>query len=723
MLLLSIFLVFISAFFIANVLDSKNLTNNIIYIFLLIFANIVFTFEFLSLFSGISKINVLIVNFIIGFVSIVYWVINNGPIIKFNFKAILNKIVQVIKLDKTIALLLCGFIFACIVSLFLIAIIPGIDIDSTTYRVVRAMFWIAHGNLNHFPIAEARVLMFPINSEILYAWFMLFLNNDNFLFIFNFCGLGFFLTVLYGLLSEITISLRRKLWVILVVASIPFIILRYTGLDTGLLITGLALGTIYLYIRYLKDEKESLGYMSALALALGVGTKTTMILLLPALILWFIWYSWYCKQRVFYKPLLRFSLYFILNFLLFSAYNYISNYINYGHFISSLNIALIHTNSDGFFSTFSNLFRYVFDFFSFPEFLWSANLSSIFIYFRDSILTLLNANVGFGRTHAVYNYIPHSVSSASAALGFFGPLLFIPMYIVAIKNSILFKNRKQLLLVSLLYLFLVTVVIMSYKLAFMSYNIRFLITFALLTTPIIFYAYSKRYHWYKLIITLIAFVYMVALSINITLYPLKQIVKVINDGASISLLRKITECSFYKEDLNIHKYKVRDIACRVQENIKKYNPKNRILYFSSSADSIMPILRLMFEGYTIETALASEIDNVNLDDYNIIIIRDNYQASSTNFSFQSIDHEGNAYNQGILCNYWSFNKSFIKNLSNEYQLFDESRCHFTRKFFKIHNNLKLHSKSTYRVGRNEDGSVKYQTYRFYENLNNPVIKD
>ena len=176
LLLCSIILVLLSAFFIANIFDSKNAVNNIIAFFLAAFANIVLTFEILSLFQGISRTNVLIVNSLFAILSFIPWNLKKYPVLKFNFKEAINKFLVAAKLDKTILFMTLAFIFACLVSLWLISFVPGIDVDSTTYRVVRALFWVEQGSLNHILAPDPRMVMFPINSEILYAWFILFLQ-------------------------------------------------------------------------------------------------------------------------------------------------------------------------------------------------------------------------------------------------------------------------------------------------------------------------------------------------------------------------------------------------------------------------------------------------------------------------------------------------------------------------------------------------------------------
>ena len=722
LLFCSILLVVISSAFIAVSFASKNLVNYIIYFLLSAFANVVLTFEILSLLSGISRTNVLIVNFVFAVLSLILWLAKKCPSADFDLKSGWKKFLTAIKLDKTILYLFLGFMFTCIVSLVLISFLPGIYIDSTTYRIIRALYWIKYGNLNHFHAADARILMFPINSEILYAWFMLFLKSDLWLFIFNFCGTGLFLTALYGLLSEVTTSLRRKLWVVFIAAAIPFVLVRFTGLDTGVLISALVMCSMYLYMRFMKERDDFMCFMAALALALGVGTKTTVIMLMPALGLWLLWYSFYTIKKDFYRPLIKFAIYFIVSFILFASYNYILNFINYGNFIAATNIALAHSNTDGVLSTFSNLYRYIFDFFSFPEYVWSAQLSTKILTLRDGLLNLLHANYGFGRTAVNFPYVNHSVSTAVSSVGFFGPLLFIPAYIYTIYKSFRVKNRRSLILVSFVYMFLIAVFLMAYKLAFMSFNIRFLTTFILLTVPVISYFYYKKYGFYKIFITFVALAYMFTIPVNISLYPVNGILDVFRQGASVKKLHSLMECTFLNGHLDINNYDVRELSCLVKDAILQFRPENKILYFVSTDEPLMPMTRLIFDGYSIDFALATDIDKINLNDYNIILLCENTQTSSTIFSLNiNLDKNGYTYNDGVLCSYLDYHSNIIKDMPIDENQVDRTVCYFNKDFVKIHN-LRFLTGNTYIVGRNSDGTWKYKTFDFYENLNNPLVR-
>ena len=101
LLLCSIVLVLASSFFLANCVDFKNIVNNIISFWLIAFANVVLTFEILSLFSAISQTNILYVNLAFAILSTIFWVCKKCPVIHVDWKSCFKNILTAVKLDKT----------------------------------------------------------------------------------------------------------------------------------------------------------------------------------------------------------------------------------------------------------------------------------------------------------------------------------------------------------------------------------------------------------------------------------------------------------------------------------------------------------------------------------------------------------------------------------------------------------------------------------------------
>ena len=129
----------------------------------------------------------------------------------------------------------------------------------------------------------------------------------------------------------------------------------------------------------------------------------------------------------------------------------------------------------------------------------------------------------------------------------------------------------------------------------------------------------------------------------------------------------------------------------------------------------------MFKGYHIDTGLASELDKINFDDYNIILTCDDKQTNRTFFSDKNLDENGYYYKNGVFCSYLNRDFKYIKNFSKEKNFLSHEECVFQKNFADEHD-LQLDFWIRYNVGMDADGKPVKQTFRFYENKNNPIIK-
>ena len=108
--------------------------------------------------------------------------------------------------------------FMCAGILLIIGVVyPIVNADAWSYHLNRCVFWIMHGNLNHFTISDIRNLCLPINSEILYTWLLLFVRTDFCIGIFSLCGYILAITSLIEIFEHLGFCMRRKLWIIFII--------------------------------------------------------------------------------------------------------------------------------------------------------------------------------------------------------------------------------------------------------------------------------------------------------------------------------------------------------------------------------------------------------------------------------------------------------------------------------------------------------------------------
>lgn len=707
--LMSLCLVIMFAFFIANVFDSKNIVNNIIYFLLTAFANVVLTFEILSLFSKISISGVLLLNILSVSAALVLWVIKKRPVLIINFSEILKRLKTVLLSDKTLLILSIGFLFMCFVSLVLEIILPSIDAASIFYHVVRALFWIENGNLGHFIAADSRLLDFPINSEILYTWVLLFVKKDVGLSFFSLAGYVLFITSLFGLLSQFNFSIRRKLWIILIVSCFPSVITYISSTETNIIIAGLIVSCLYLYLNFIKKGNFVSIFMSALALALAVGTKTSAILCIPAIITWFGFVGVIYKKNVL-KLMGVFTAFFTINFVLFASYNYILNYFDYGHFISSQSMTYAHQNLNGIKGFWFNLINYFFMMFKFPMVENVYPLSDNLININISLLKFLGIPPGFG----VYSNESGGkiIDASRSGLGLLGILVFLPCVVISFLR--LFRKQKinHRLINSFSVIFLISFLLMSYSLVYMSFNIRFIVTFALISSPVLYYSYTKKFTFYKFIVAVCAFCYLIYVPLNIMDKPFIQVMNLFKNGKTISQVRYLGYCSSYYEAEN------NDVnsGCFLRNFIRKFNKNNKILYFPQEGENLLVIKLLQFEGYDIDINLIENADKINFEKYNLVITLENRQASNLFNNADKID--GATYRgKDFYCYYNEADGDMA--LLNKVSKLYISYCRFDDFYFF---NKLYRSDDVLIYKENIENQINEFKYNVYENLNNPVIK-
>lgn len=709
--LLSLILVFGFAFFTANILDSKNVINNIVYVCLSAFAEIVFTFEVLSLFSEISLNHVLYFNILLFCINLFIWIIKGRPVIKINYTNVFRIFWSALKRDKILAFLLAGFLFMMIVSVFLIIIFPASEAAAVTYHVVRALFWIDHGNLNHFNIADARALTFPINSEILYMWVMLFLKKDTGLCGFSLTAFLFYIVSFYGVLSKFTVSLRRKLWCIFIVSSFTAVITYLSSTETNIILAALVMSGLYLMLEYFKKYKFTVAFMASLAFALALGVKTSAFFILPAVIIWFLVCGIHYRVQNIYKNFIIWAALLFINFLIFSSYNYILNFINYGDFVSIPSIMQSHKNIFGLKGFFFNTVNYLIMMFKLSEFDGIYNFSDLSFHILMKLVHILHQPFLIG--HYTNDSTFRIISADRSGLGLNGILVFLPCLILAFKGVWSRKNNKKFLISSFSIIFLIAFLIMAYSVIYMSFNIRFIVTFALISAPVIYFSYCRRLNFYKILVALVAIISYVYVSLHITHSNVLYLINYFRQGYSVEKIRETARCSSISQIIDD---KYLSAYCTIRNYIKSYDRRNKFLYFSQETDALLPIKLLQFEDYCIDVDLLEDLENIELDEYNILILLDNRQFSTM---FHNVDRlEAGVYRgDGFYCVYNEVNGKMVfdPDLTAPYL----SNCTLTEDFRQKRG---FRFRDVLVFSENFDGIDRKFKYYIYENLNNPVIK-
>ena len=620
--IISFLLIFISSYFLTSILEPKKNILGLIYLVLIAFAQIVLTFEVLSLFTAINQIWVLILNALFFTSSMYFWQKKSKPCWSLDCGNFRNRVINSFKLDKSLMWLYVGFCAFLIVTFILCLVLPITNSDAQAYHVARSVFWVLQGSLNHFDVADIRNLCLPINSEILYSWVLLFIKKDALLGFFSFAGYFLSIISIYNILALLGYSTRKKLWVIFIISSFSSVIVQVSSTETDIIIAGLILSSIFLFWYALKHDKKTPVFMSSLAYALAIGTKTTSLIALPGVGLFLLALCFYFKK---YKPLALFLGFGIINFLIFSAYNYILNYIQFSNFMGSISFMVVSKNYYGIKGLISNFIKYIFMFFDFTGFRWSDYIGPNLTILRDSILKFLHLgyiNDGLYTTPYVVNRLLLEPVMGAGILGF---LVYLPCVIRAILNPLFkSKSKKSWFLFVFAVLFIVNMLILSYLLAYMSFSVRFVMSFMLISSPILVYSYLSKKNILKYIIIAFSLFYLMGVSTHLWARPFVKIVRTLIEHPSITYLREVAQCKTYEK---IPQYS--SGTCPLRHRLQKSFPKDtKILAFLSTSDSIYLLKSLELDGFKIDVRTMEDVKKIDFSKYNIIISTNKGQSAT-----------------------------------------------------------------------------------------------
>ena len=511
-----------------------------------------------------------------------------------------------------------------------------------------------------------------------------------------------------------------------------------------MIIAGLIISSIYLFWYGLKTKRLIPVFMSALAYALAVGTKTTACVMVPGCAIGFTALAVYYNKKEFYKPLLQFIGFGILNFIIFSSYNYILNFIDFGNMFGSKYILASHENFYGVRAVPANFIKYLFMFVDFAGFMWNQYLSVHIESLRDTLLSALNLSVyrdGFFSADA--NRL--TLAEPVMGMGVLGLILYFPFWIFALFKPLCSRNKRDVVIFGFALLLVINLLFLSYKLAFMSYSIRFLMSFCVISSPILVYSYSRRNNPYKFIVVLFAMYYLCLVSTHVYSRPFAKILGYFKAGYTIQQIREKARCSLIvfldklsPEDKIVYSKICISESCMLSDYIKKnIDKRNKIIFFANTPERLLNIKMLDFEGYNIDYGSVEDIDSFDMNKYNLAIFDGDSNIITNIKQFDKrkydvfVDSNGNLINKtlsGNYCVYTRYHDEIVAANNNSEKVPFIGVCYYTDNY--LYDRFKFKYLTTYTVdlnfikdiGIDSEKSKLIWRYRIFENQSNPMIK-
>jgi 4-amino-4-deoxy-L-arabinose transferase-like glycosyltransferase len=193
----------------------------------------------------------------------------------------------------------------------------------------RVGYWLQHGSFFPWPTSRVLQLIYPLDAQLQMYWTVLFIHSDALVGFVQWtaalaCGVGIF-----ALARFLGWSRPQSAFAALVFPGFPLVLLQSTTTQNDLVIAALALPALYFLLLGLKTGQNSLLLLAGLSLGLALGTKQSSFFILVSLLI-ILALVWLKERKGMLRPLARWLGYTMVCFLLFSAYQYVINWVNFG---------------------------------------------------------------------------------------------------------------------------------------------------------------------------------------------------------------------------------------------------------------------------------------------------------------------------------------------------------------------------------------------------------
>jgi hypothetical protein len=618
--LISFIMVLSSSYFLTSVIESKKPGNALLYLVLIFITQIILGTEILSLCGQVNAAGMIIVNSITFLISLAIWAHMKTPVLTLPKENLIKgKIIPALRKDRILLILAAFFLFSLVLSLFYTLIIPSNSWDGMSYHLARIGFWLQNGSLAHYNTGIVRQLAFPVNSEILILWPMIFLKRDYMAIFPEFLSYLGCIGLIWLYLSYFKVSVRRILWAILIFGSLPAVILEASSVQTNLLVAFLLFCSFYLYIYGIKEDDKKAVIFSAIAFVISFGVKYTAFLFLPVLVGIYVFIAKREQIKPCYKPLLLLLAAFIPAFVFLSSYNYILNFIDFGNFIAPVPYLAKNSVPWGYHSFTANLIRYLLLFIDFTGLKSMSTYSPMLLGIKDYLFHLFGLQSADGLAYADITGINTTIHENFSTFGILGFVLFLPLVFKYSLTNLKAARDKMFYICLTGVITIGFILSISMFMGFVIWTNRYLLSAVALSAPIFALSYKRRTTIFKIIIMLIVLFNYIVITPGNAAKPLFSVIKLFGIG----------DYNKFRQEIRLryeNAFSIRSKYYYVVNYLGKIAKDNaKVVVIASDYDWIYPFFEENPTWKIYAPRYESLFRKKNYDDYDFIIFFDDTQ--------------------------------------------------------------------------------------------------
>ena len=177
-------------------------------------------------------------------------------------------------------------VVAGVINLVLVVFLAPANLDGLSYHLARMAYYLQHGNFNFFENTNywAIVVHPKVSTSLILYTYLAGGRNENLTQLVQYLSYWVGLLSVYGIARHLGAARRGSLFAALIFGLFTICLMEASTVQNDLVLTAFTGGTLYFLLAYRESRQVKYLWLTALAFALALGVKVSMLLVVPSLL-------------------------------------------------------------------------------------------------------------------------------------------------------------------------------------------------------------------------------------------------------------------------------------------------------------------------------------------------------------------------------------------------------------------------------------------------------
>jgi len=317
-------------------LGTRGLVSALLGIWLLFYAQVVLLAEVLSEAHALGRAGFVVGHLLLLGLSVWVWRSGGRPPAGFSWRTVAADVMGFVRDRPAVSLFAAAILLLGAANMAWAFRYPPLAGDSNAYHLPRAYYWLQLATARHFPTSDFRMTEMPPNPSFVFLWILSLTKGFRGLHLPQASAAFAVAIAVVGVSRLAGFGRGAALFAGAMTLTFPMVLVQMASAQTDLLAAATGLCALYFGLKSLwpGPTEGSDAILFGVAVGLGLGTKLTLLFLLPGLGCGLLLVALVSGNGA-WRRLGRLVAAATIGFALFGAYNYVLNVLDFGRPVAS----------------------------------------------------------------------------------------------------------------------------------------------------------------------------------------------------------------------------------------------------------------------------------------------------------------------------------------------------------------------------------------------------